>query len=285
MYIQFALMVMQMLLGYKGYNLFGIQGYGLWHGFVRITLWFYEPSYLATYLVFWVMLSLSMWIIYGDLSYKKDAILSILAEVITTSTTGYLGVAVCFAILYILLLFNKRLSLKTLLILLILIIIFYSFTHTALYDAVVGRIGRQGLAGASGNRIIGWFEGLEVFKMNILFGVGPGCYGRYLNDFDYHVATNITIDLLATLGIFSTVSFYYLHVYFAIIYFAIKSKDIKNKICIQKSNITVSVLLSVTAFLIVLQANQNYLRAYHWMFLGLLQGVLLTMLRRMCTDA
>ena len=110
MYIQFVLIVLQEILGLSGRTLFGLQDSGYWYGVLRIPLWFYEPSYLATYLIIWFTFSIIQFFCYQESEYFKDIIMSTIGIVLSTSTAGYLGVviAILFAYIFSFLSFSVR---------------------------------------------------------------------------------------------------------------------------------------------------------------------------------
>ena len=87
---------------------FGIEilNYGYYLGVYRINLWFFEPSYLSTYLSIWYSLSLFYLIIKKDKSYLLDIVLSIISFILSTATTGFIAIIVAF-VLVIFLSINK----------------------------------------------------------------------------------------------------------------------------------------------------------------------------------
>ena len=172
-------------------------------GIPRFRLWFYEPSYLANYLVFWFSISLYTYLLGNDKSYFKDIIFCALMLILSTSTTGFLGIALVIVIVYLIWI-CKRVTLRKLLfpiVILVLLGISY-FLFNDIFEVFIGRLFKGSLDSASGGRITGWEETFKVFKENPLFGVGPGNYGLYLGEDAGYVPSNVTLELMATLGIF-----------------------------------------------------------------------------------
>lgn len=263
MYIQFALILLQEILGLSGRTLFGLQDSGYWYGVLRIPLWFYEPSYLATYLIIWFTFSIIQFFCYQERGYLKDIIMSAIGIVLSTSTAGYLGVVVAVLFTYIIWLSDKRITFGKFIVIPIYISLFALFSKTNFYKVFVGRIFTQGFDVASGNRTALWSETWNVFLEKPILGVGPGCYGLWLHREAGYVPSNVTLELLATLGIIGGITFFILH-------FHLIKLLISNTRRTYLSRYGVGFATSLIVFLIVLQANQNYLRLYHWMLLGVL---------------
>lgn len=265
-YVQFFIFFLQYVLKviFK-YELPFLPAYGEYMGVPRFSLWFYEPSYLATYLIFWFAFSTTMLTLNKDLSYFKDFCLCIIILILSTSTSGFLGIALTLFLVYVIWL-CKKVTLKKLSLLIIPIILFFilKLFFNKIYTVFILRLFNNNLDAASGGRIQGWFETIEVFKENILFGVGPGNYGLYLGKGSDAVPSNITLELLATTGIIAS--------FFFIIF---NAKMIIKSIKKRNDNIISYALgLSLLIFLIILQINQGYLRLYHWMFLAIINGQL-----------
>lgn len=265
MYIQFVLIILQMILGFFGRSLFGLNNSGYWYGILRIPLWFYEPSYLATYLVLWFGLATTQYFCYKNKDYFKDLILSLVGIIISTSTAGYLGIAITIFITYIFWLSDNKITIKKIAVIPFVIILVLVFQKTNFYDVFINRIFTQGIDVASGGRINQWQETVDVFIKNPIFGVGPGNYGLWLhNDINY-VPSNITLELMATLGISGAITFYLFNFDLIFKCFFKISK-------FPEKEVINGLIIGLIAFLIVLQANQSYLRLYHWMILGVLYG-------------
>ena len=271
-YVKFVIFILQYFLKivFK-YEFPFLPTYGFFMGIPRFRLWFYEPSYLANYLVFWFSISLYTYLLGNDKSYFKDIIFCALMLILSTSTTGFLGIALVIVIVYLIWI-CKRVTLRKLLfpiVILVLLGISY-FLFNDIFEVFIGRLFKGSLDSASGGRITGWEETFKVFKENPLFGVGPGNYGLYLGEDAGYVPSNVTLELMATLGIFSAITFY-----------ALTLQQIVKSVRIYKNNknsetrLLVACAIGLLIFTIILQVNQGYLRLYHWMFFGIIEGGIL----------
>ena len=270
MYVQFLIVLTQFLLKTVfSYELSFLPSYGTYMGINRFSLWFYEPSYFATYVSIWFTIAFYMFLIGGNKGYIKDIIMALIMFIISTSTSGFIAIALSIFIIYLLWI-KKRITVKKLLFLLIIVIIAMAlvFIFKDIFDTFIGRIFNSSLDSASGGRITQWIETFEVFKEKPFFGVGPGNYGLYLNKGAGYVPSNVTLELMATLGIFATISFYGLSIHLSYKMLRIYRRD-------RRMKLYACVVLSLLVFTIVLQINQGYLRLYHWMLLGVMQGMIL----------
>lgn len=269
LYVQFVIMMFQVFLKVAlNYELDFLPSYGEYKGIPRFSLWFYEPSYLTTYLSFWFALSLYMLLIANDKSYVKDIIMALCMFLFATSTTGFLAIILSCVVVYIMWLWNS-VTLKKLIFPCIVLVgfIIFRFGFSSIYSVFFGRLFNQSLDSASGGRISAWAETWNVFVNNFLFGVGPGNYGLYLGVDAGVVPSNITLELLATLGIVPAVAFYCLT--FSLCYRSFKAgKVLKCK----EGKLIAACAVGLIIFTVILQANQGYLRLYHWMFFGILSG-------------
>ena len=137
-----------------------------------------------------------------------------------------------------------------------------------IYDVFIARLFNSSLDTASGGRINAWTETINVFKQKPWFGVGPGNYGLFLGEDAGYVPSNVTLELMATVGIFATISFYMIT-----IGLIIKGRKLY-KLNRKKFGIIPGLLFALIAFTILLQINQGYLRLYHWMFFGIIDGAI-----------
>lgn len=267
-YVQFVIFCLQYFLKVVfGFEFSFLPNYGYVLNIPRFKLWFYEPSYLATYLVFWLSISFYCLLIGREKGYIKDVIMCLIMLILSTSTTGFLGIAFVICAVYILWLF-KGLTIKKLLFPVIALILFgiVYLIFKDIFDFFVGRLFNSSLDAASGGRVSAWKDTFDVFLENPILGIGPGNYGLYLGKGTAHVPSNVTLELMATVGIFGAISFYALTV--QLIWKAFKSFKKRDK----ESILLVACAVGLLAFTITLQANQGFLRLYHWMFLGILQG-------------
>ena len=269
LYVQFVIMMIQvLLLVCFNYELPFLPSYGYFYNVPRFSLWFYEPSYLTTYLSFWFALAMYMFILCGDLGYIKDVVMSLLMFLFSTSTTGYVALFLVIIIVYIMWL-ARGFTLKKLWFPLIVLILFliFRFAFSSVYELFFARLFNQSLDEATGGRVSLWSQTWEVFINNPLFGVGPGNYGLYIGDGTDAVPSNVTLDLLSTLGIFATIAFYGLTVSLCV-----KAYKINRKLKSYQSKLLVACALGLLIFTVILQVNQGYLRLYHWMFFGIISG-------------
>ena len=241
-------------------------------GIPRFRLWFYEPSFLANYMVVWFSISLYTYLLGNDKSYFKDIIFCALMLILSTSTTGFLGIALVIVIVYLIWI-CKRVTLRKLLfpiVILVLLGISY-FLFNDIFEVFIGRLFKGSLDSASGGRITGWEETFKVFKENPLFGVGPGNYGLYLGEDAGYVPSNVTLELMATLGIFSAIAFYALT-----LQLIVKAVKIYKHDQNLETKLLVACAIGLLIFTIILQVNQGYLRLCHWMFFGIIEGGILS---------
>ncbi len=272
LYVQFAILLLQFLLkAVFDYELSVLPSYGEHLGVLRFNLWFYEPSYLATYLSFWFALSLYMFLIERNRGYWKDILMVLAMFLISTATTGFLAIILVCVTVYLIWI-CKSFSLNKLIFPCIVLIGFIIFrvAFSSVYEVFFGRLFDQSLDSASGGRISAWKETWDVFLQAPLFGVGPGNYGLFLGEEAGTVPSNVTLELMATLGIFATLAFYGLSLSLCIRAFIFHSR-----IRSESSALLAGCAIGLLIFTVVLQANQGYLRLYHWMFFGILNGGLI----------
>ena len=269
LYCQFVLMLIQVILKIVfNYELSFLPAYGEYLGVPRFSLWFYEPSYLSTYLSFWFSFSLYMYLIGNDKNYLKDIIIALVMFFFSTSTTGFVAILISCLIIYIIWLFKGFTIGKIIFPLIVFCcILLFKLCFSSVYDVFFARLFNQSLDSASGGRVSSWYETWEVFKKNILFGVGPGNYGLYLGQDAGTVPSNVTLELMSTLGIFATIAFYGLT-----ISLCVKAYILNYKLKTKNTILLASCALGLLIFTVILQANQGYLRLYHWMFFGVMCG-------------
>lgn len=271
-YVQFGVMLLQFLLKVLlGRELPFLPAYGEYHGVPRFGLWFYEPSYLATYLSFWFAFSLYMFLLKKEKSYVADLLLALAMFVMSTSTSGFVAIGFTAVVVYLLWLAEGITAKKLAVIPIVLAAaLVFRFAFRDLYDVFIARLFNTSLDEASGGRISAWKETWDVFLARPLFGVGAGNYGLFLGMGADHVPTNVTLDLMATLGIFGTVAFYGLSLTLCISCFRIARRDPEGGATLA------ACAFGLIVFTVILQFNQGYLRLYHWMFFGVLWGGVLS---------
>lgn len=269
MYAQFLILLCQFALKVVfNFEFSFLPAYGEYMGIPRFNLWFYEPSYLATYLSFWYVIAFYMLLIKKDTTYLLDLGLSGIMIVISTATTGFIALALGFIIVFFIWI-SKGVNKRTLIFIvsMTVIVIVACIVFKDILAVFVGRLFGGDLDGASGGRIGGYIESLKVWLDKPLFGVGPGNYGEYFGQDNSYVPSNVTLELLATLGLPSTICFYALT--FSLI---IKVRNINKEKNDYLSNLLYACALGLLVFTVVLQINQGYLRLYHWMIFGVLSG-------------
>jgi len=240
------------------------------HGDIpRPSIWFYEPSFLATYLTLFVALSVFLFLNLPNPKRKYWLGLALAAIICTTSSAGYIGIALCifFGILFSpYLKFNykiKNFFLMTITVSLFLLVI--NIIKPEIIDTFIGRLFRIGIQRSSGNRFDIMSQTISVIDNFFFFGIGPGAYPFYTKG---SPPSNITLEILANLGLTGLISFGFFAI-LPIIYLSAKLKHHHHS----EAVIAKGFIFAFWIFLIVLQANQNYLRLYIWMFLGLICGI------------
>ncbi|ELC8398755.1 O-antigen ligase family protein [Clostridium perfringens] len=264
--LQGFFIIIQFALELVGIKILNSQNY---FGIPRPALWFYEPSYLATYFIIFFVISFYMFINTEEKIYRNDTILSIIFLVFITSSTGFIGIFIGFLIC---ILFTKQKILKksknifkAVIIIIICSIVTYKL-YPKIFDVFIGRLFNEGLIISSGNRMIGWKEAFNVFKENMLFGVGPDSYQTYTGSLI--PPTNVTLEMLSYIGLIGLITFIIFIV--SVIRTSFKKS---RKIDINNLMFSKAIFISFLVFLIVLQFNQNYLRLYMWMQLGIIAGL------------
>lgn len=271
MKVQFFILLFQFLLKLvTGYELPFLPSYGEYMGIYRFQLWFYEPSYLATYLMLWFTFSLIQLLLGGKREYVTDVLMCLIMFLISTSTSGFVGIALAVFVVYCMWL-SRGITLKKLLFPLLLLVIFLVClaAFPSVFEVFLGRLFDSSLDDASGGRIQGWAETWRVFLENPFFGVGPGNYGIYLGQDEGYVPTNVSLELLATLGIGGFVAFYGMTCSLCV-----RAVRLYRREKTKTSFLIMAFAVALILFTIILQVNQGYLRLYHWMCFGVLYGAL-----------
>ncbi len=266
-FVQFCVFMLQVFLKIVfDFEFSFMPTYGSYLGVTRFRLWFYEPSYLATFLSFYFCYCLYLVVLQKKRQYIVDITACLIEFVLSTSSTGFVAIGVSFLFVYLIYLIkgkNTRIKLMMPLIVIALLLLF-KFTLRDTYDVFFTRLFRQKLDASSGGRTTTYIETWNVFINNFLLGVGPGNYGLYVSGDAGKVPSNVTLELLATLGIFGTISFYAISLHPVV-------KCVKKN---SRSSIELKAFcLALVVFTLILQVNQGYLRLYHWMFFGVVNSI------------
>lgn len=262
--IQSIYIYIQFIFGSLGYNdpFFSMQHH---MDVYRPAIWFYEPSYVATYFSIYFALSLYLLINIRSKKYIINSLNSLLSLILITSTTGYLAIGFTMFLMLIMnikaiLNINKKKLIGILIVIAISIIIVLNLNITFI-DVFLGRIFKDGLINASGGRVYNWIYTFNIFIENPIIGIGPNAYMKYTGLAT--PPTNVSLELLVNLGILGFGAFYYFLI--SVLregYKKVSKTSIYNK----------AIVFSIIVFMVTLQANQNYMRLYLWMFLGICIG-------------
>ena len=259
--------------------------YGAFRGVYRFCIWFYEPSYYATHMIFGFALALYMLAFARDFSYIFDIFAIALGLVMSTASTGIVGMGIAVVVVFFIyavtgwkkILASKHYAIKIILKTLSLIafcmapifgLFLISRFFPEMYNVYIQRVFDDPVS-AMGGRVEMWQEVIKVFKQFPVFGVGPGCYGLFVSNDNSIIPSNVTLELLSTTGVLSTLLFYAITVYFIV-----RCAKCAKKYGTRSDKLVFGCALALLVFTLVLQANQSYIRLYHWMFLGILQGAL-----------
>lgn len=229
-----------------------ILSYQINKGVLRPALWFYEPSYLATYLSIYYMLCFSL-----RKKYLKDFILSILTLFLVTSSTGYIAIVMGIILYFIFdkeILRNKIKKIFYIILFFIILLIIIFIFEREIVNYYIGRLFKEGILNSSGERKEINIKGLIILKEHFFWGIGTNSILEYMKK----PPMNVLLEIFISFGIiFGNI--------FLIVLFYINFKlyKIKNTIC---KALAIAFLL----YFIVLQANQNYMRMYMWNHIGLM---------------
>ena len=264
--IQGWLIIIQFLFGVFGVNLLSSQNY---LGIPRPALWFYEPSYLATYFIIFFTISMFMYMSTQEKKYRNDTILSIIFIGFITSSSGFIGVGIGFILCIIFVkipILNKMKGVMKAICIFLMCSISVYFIYPRIFDIFLGRLFREGLVVSSGDRMYGWDIAFNIFKNHEIFGIGPNAYQTYTGLST--PPTNVTLEILCYLGVLGIITFSIF-----IISIIIKGRKNIEKFGCENKLLGKAIILSFIVFVIVLQFNQNYLRLYMWMHMGIIAGL------------
>ena len=230
----------------------------------RVAIWFFEPSYLASFITMYLGFSFYNFFINKKKEYLFDTIFAFFSIVFTTSSTGFIACALAIIICFIIktiLIKNVKQKVTTAFIGILLlaaafICVLVFFPNV--YNAFIKRLYVDGLFNSLGTRMREYSNTFSLFLKYPFFGVGPNCYGLYYGNENLQ-PTNVTLELLATTGIFTTLVFYVFFLNPIKIYFSKNNYSLETK----------AMVFALILFLIIIQANQNYMRLYMWMLLAI----------------
>lgn len=255
-------------------------GYDTFHSIPRPSVWFYEPSYLATYMMFYYGINLYLYFFSQNMEDKKraklDLFLSIFFIAIITSTAGYIGLIIGILMLSIVFVLKTKISSRVIkriavlagfsLVVYFLIVIIKPEINAIFVQRIVSLVKDQAsVEGASGGRTSMWSILWIDFLKNPIVGVGAGAYQNYAK-IDYP-PSNVSLEILVTTGIVGGVAFL-LFILHHVFLGTLKPIQYNYELIILQSMVFAFVL-----FFLTLQTNQNYLRPYMWMHLGLIAGI------------
>lgn len=243
-----------------------LPSYGEYLGVPRFQIWFYEPSFAATHFSLWFAFACYMLFLAKRKTYFFDFVVALFAFALLTSTSGFFALGLTIIVVYFWNLIRGFSWKKASLILVFgLGLLIFWLAFPSLFDVFIGRLFTGDMNKATGGRIGGMSETIQVFLENFWLGTGPGCYGLYLGLDAGVVPSNVTLELAANLGFLGPVLFYAITVY--LVYLTYKTyQDAKEPRLI-------AFAFALVVFTIVLQVNQSYLRLYHWMAMGALYGL------------
>lgn len=263
--IQSIYIYIQFTMGLFGFDdpFFPMQNY---FNIYRPAIWFYEPSYLATYFSAYLAISFYLLTSLKKKKYIYHTINSILSIVVITSSTGYLAIGFSIMLISIInirniMKINKKVLVYILLTIITLGVLLYILDLNFI-NVFLGRIFTSGISQASGGRVQSWKETFDVFLNNPFIGIGPNAYPVYSNT--GLPPYNVSLELLANVGMVGFIAFY--SFFINIIFTCYKSGKEKN------NHFNISIVMGLIVFIVTLQANQNYMRLYLWMLLGIALG-------------
>lgn len=233
-------------------------------GITRPALWFYEPSYLASFLLIYFAILTYKIFVYKEFELIIEYCLMAFALVLVTSTTGFIGLALCLGfgmVAFVKNLKNLEWQIYAVIGFIFLAILGISLLYLIFPNVVnvfIMRLFRDGISESSGTRVSEYKYQIECFLRYPIFGAGLDCYGSFRQNSSIE-ASNISLELLACSGLVGFCAFY-IFVLFPV-YKAFVSKTRNN----YKYGKIFS--FSLLVLIIILQANQNYMRLYLWMMI------------------
>jgi hypothetical protein len=272
----------------------------------RINVFSYEPSFFATYMLMGCFIWFIIWIRNNDLlKYRGIMLLTVgTATFLSSSRLGWIGIFVI--VIYGLFEFfgyyskhrrSTRQQAKFFIfflcgILLVTAAILYMIQDPERFDFLFGGTGIFDTSDSSLSiRFERTIQTVRVFidkPVNILFGVGPGGVGGYLiaNPEKFQIfkegfenlwkreANTVFIELLASVGIIGSLFFFWFIInIFKRLWILYKN----NNLISHYRTVCLALFWGLAIELFILQFNQNYLRPYLWLHIGISIAVVNTL--------
>jgi hypothetical protein len=264
----------------------------------RINVFSYEPSYFATYMLMGCFIWFILWIRKSEfINYKGIIVIAIgLIIFLSSSRIGWIGI-ILIAVYGLIELIgyyyvNKKFTrqnakyfvsfiVASIFAVTLLFIIIndperfdFLFKGTGLFDTADYSYAMRN------ERAIQTFKVFWDKPINILFGVGPGGVGAYMvnNPEKFKIFAesfkklwavepgNITTELLASVGIIGFILFAW---FIVIIFKRLWGLYRNNKLIKRYRVICLALFWGLIMEFIILQFNQNYLRPYLWLHIGI----------------
>lgn len=216
----------------------------------RVCFLSYEPSYTALFLSPYCAL-----VFYKYATEKVNAMhyvdFALLVGAFIAIKSSTLAMALAFSMTAILI---SKISFRRLLVFLVILFAALYIIYMNQYASFfLTRLFERGIV-ASGQ---GRYETMvnttmKVFRENLFLGVGLAGYGSYIG-IGWYVATNVTVEMLAELGIIGTSIF---------VIWLLPSIPREKKF-----------LFIAAIFFMTYQGNQNYMRLYFWAYLGIWRAI------------
>jgi hypothetical protein len=251
----------------------------------------YEPSYFATYLLMGCFIWFFLWLRNNESVRYKGIILIVLSGVVILSSSriGWIGIILMIAYglveFIVHFIINKKFTFQSikffisfaLLIMFSVVTFLVIITHQDTFQFLFKGTGLFGTTEYTYSiRNDRTAETIKVFldkPVNTVIGVGPGGVGAYINrdpeNFEKLWTTepsNITAELLASVGIVGFLIFsWFIWNVFSRLWKLYKNNDIIKKY----RSICLALFAGLFIELLMLQFNQNYMRPYLWLHIGI----------------
>lgn len=263
----------------------------------RINAFSFEPSYFATYMLMGCFIWFILWIRKNDIVNYKAVILAVIALIIflSSSRIGWIGLLliIAYGLIEVIghYLINKRFTKQhaifliafTVIVLLVAIVLIFIFNNPERFKFLFKGTGLFDTADFSyamrSERALQTFRVFINKPGNVVFGVGPGGAGAYMvnspefkiyaADFKHIWATepnNITAEILASTGIIGFASFAW---FIILIFKRLWNLYKNNNLDLKYRTISLALFWGLIMEILILQFNQNYLRPYLWLHIGI----------------